>query len=377
MSFSDTAPAAGTIGFLQALGLNQSSQVAGQTASYQITQNGVTGPTLYSNSNTIANAQPGVNLTLSAIGTTSVTVAQDTTTAVNNVQTFVTQFNQLVDLIDKDTAYDATNKTGAVLNGDSGVQALEGQLRMLVSSAAPGLGGQYTSLANLGISTGKVGAAVGTTNHLSLDTDKLTAALKDNPSAVMAVFGGNATSTLNPDGSGNPTAGSWISGITGTPTSQYGRYKISVDSAGALTSIFTPAGQSTLGATNDTLVGGLNSTLISGLTITSGALPPAGSTFTDTVWVGGSGVLGRLDDFLTGSLGSGGLFQSESDSSTAELADLTKRISNMNDVLDQQQQALQKKFTAMETALAQINSQGSSLASSLSGLNNSSSNSKN
>ena len=71
---------------------------------------------------------------------------------------------------------------------------------MLVSSAAPGLGGQYTSLANLGITTGKVGAAIGTTNHLTVDTDKLTKALQDNPSAVMAVFGGTPTSTLNPDG---------------------------------------------------------------------------------------------------------------------------------------------------------------------------------
>src|SRR4029079_14903875 len=102
--------------------------------------------------------------------------------------------------------------------------------------------------------------------------------------------------------------------------------------------------QSTLGATSSTLTGGLNTTLISGLTITSGALPPVGSTFTDTVWVGGSGVLGRLDDFLTGTLGSGGLFQSETDSTTSQLADLTKRIANMNDVLDQQQSALQKKF---------------------------------
>ena len=37
MTLSDTAPAAGKIGFLQALGLNQSNQVVGQTASYQIT----------------------------------------------------------------------------------------------------------------------------------------------------------------------------------------------------------------------------------------------------------------------------------------------------------------------------------------------------
>src|SRR6266542_752429 len=177
MTLSDTAHAAGKIGFLQALGLNASNQVAGQTAQYQLTQNGVAGPTLYSNSNSISNVVPGVSLTLAGTGNTTVTVAQDTATATNNVQAFVAQFNQLVDLIDQQTAYDPATKKGAVLNGDSSVQTLEGQLRTLVTSAAPGLGGQYTSLASLGISTGKVGSAIGTTNHLSVDTAKLTAAL--------------------------------------------------------------------------------------------------------------------------------------------------------------------------------------------------------
>ena len=365
MTLSDSAPAAGKVGLLQALGLSASNQVVGQTAQYQITQNGVAGPTLYSNSNSITNAVPGVNLTLAGTGTSTISVAQDTTTAVNNVQTFVTAFNSLVDLIDQDTAYDPNKKQGSILTGDAGIQGLEGQLRTLLSSAAPGVSGQYTSLANLGISTGSFGAVIGTTNHLTVDTAKLTAALQNNPSAVTAVLGGNPTATMNPGSSGNATSGTWISSLSGTPTGQYGQYKLTVDSTGAITSVFTPQGSAALGATAATLTGGVNRTLIPGITINGGALPPAGQTRTDTIWVGGAGVLGRLDAYLTNSLGTAGVFQSETDTTNAEVQSLTQRISDMNVQLAQQQQTLQQQFTAMETALAQINSQGGSLLASM------------
>jgi flagellar hook-associated protein 2 len=365
MTLSDSAPAAGKIGFLQALGVSASNQVVGQTAQYQITQNGVAGPTLYSNSNSISNAVPGVSLTLTGTGTSTVSVAQDTTTAVTNVQAFATAYNSLADLIQQDTAYDSTKKQGAVLTGDIGIQGLQGQLRTLLSSAAPGVSGQYNSLANLGVSTGSVGAAVGTTNHLTVDTAKLTAALQNNPSAVTSVLGGSATARINPDGSGNPAAGRWINSLSGTPTGQYGQYKLTVDSTGAITSVFTPQGSTPLGATSATLTGGVNNTLISGISINAGALPPAGQTRTDTIWVGGSGVLGRLDAYLTNSLGNAGVFQSESDSTSAEVQSLTNRINDMNVSLAQQQQTLQRQFTAMETALAKINAQGGSLLASL------------
>jgi flagellar hook-associated protein 2 len=365
MTLSDSAPAAGKIGFLQALGLNTSNQVVGQTAQYQVTQNGVPGPVLYSNSNSISNVVAGVSVTLTGTGNTTIGVAQDTSTAVGNVQKFVSAFNSLVDLIDQDTAYDATKNQAGVLTGDPGIQALEGQLRTLVSSAAPGVGGQYTSLSNLGISTGAVGSAVGTTNHLTVDSGKLTAALQNNPSAVLSVFGGTATGTLNPDGSGNPTTGAWISSLAGTPTGQFGTYKLSIDSTGAITSVFTPVGGTSLAAVSGTLTGGANTSLIAGMTITSGALPPAGTTWTDTVSVGGSGVLGRLDAFLTSALGTQGVFQTESDSAQSEVQGLTNRINDMNVQLAQQQQTLQAQFTAMETALAQINAQGGSLMASM------------
>ena len=92
MSLSDT-----TGNFLAAMHVTGGApQVYGGAAKYTITQNGATGLAQYSNTNTVNNALPGVSLTLASAGTSAtITVAQDTTTAVTNINTFVTQFNSL------------------------------------------------------------------------------------------------------------------------------------------------------------------------------------------------------------------------------------------------------------------------------------------
>jgi len=130
--------------------------------------------------------------------------------------------------------------------------------------------------------------------------------------------------------------------------------------------VFTPSGGGPLAPTTGTIAAnGSNSTLISGLTINAGALPAAGTTRSDTVWFGQPGILGRLNDFLNTTLGSNGIFQSESNNATSEIQDLNSQINNMNDQLTLQQQSLQQQFTAMEAALAQLQGQGASMLASL------------
>ncbi len=82
--------------FLNAVGLTAGSvQTAGAPAEYTITQNGTTTATQYSNTNSVTNALPGVNLTLTGQGSASITVAQDTGAASRNVQSFVDAFNSV------------------------------------------------------------------------------------------------------------------------------------------------------------------------------------------------------------------------------------------------------------------------------------------
>jgi flagellar hook-associated protein 2 len=365
ISISEAASPAGQVGLLDALGIVGTAQQFGQTAEYTITQNGVVGPTQYSNSNSVSGAVSGVTLTLAATGTTTITVAQDTANAVKNVQSFVDQFNQLVDLVEQSTGYNATTKTGGVLMGDPSVQGLMSQIRSLVSSKSPSASGTYTTLASIGISTGVVGSAVGTTDHLTLDQSKLTSVLQSNPTAVTSVLTGTVTATLNPDTNGNARAGSWITSLSGTPIgSVYGTYKVTLDPSGTVTSVFAASGQSAQPAVSGSIAAaGSNTTLINGLTISTGALPA--TLRTDTIWFGQSGVLGRLNDYLNGVLGPNGAFTAEQNQSSSQLRDIDKQVRYATDRLELRRKTLQRQFTAMELAMNKLQMQGSQLFSKL------------
>jgi flagellar hook-associated protein 2 len=321
----------------------------------------------------VTNALPGVSLTLSGEGSTSITVAQDTTTTVNNVQAFVSQFNALVDLIADDTKYDPDSKKAGVLQGDATIIGIGSQLRSLVSDVAllPS-GTAYRTLADIGISTGAFGAALGTTRHLNVDTTKLTKALQDNPQAVLNMLSGlTGTTTVTSDAT-NP----WSASITGQPAGQVysGTYAITYQpSDGSLASVFTPVSGGARASTNGTITAGaVNATLVPGLVITArNPLPSAAGTDRVTWNVNTRGVLQRLNDYLQNTLSATGVFQAEQNTAQSDLANISKQIANQNDLLAQKQQSLQAEFTAMEVALSKLQTQSASLFAKL-GINSNS-----
>jgi flagellar hook-associated protein 2 len=365
ISFVEDNSAGGAL--LHSLNLTGATQTFGAAAQYTTTQNGVTSATQFSNSNTVVSVVQGVSLTLLGTGTTSVSIAQDTTTATKNLQAFVTNFNTMVDLLDKDTAYDATSKTAGVLAGDSSIINLARQLRSQVAQAAVvPAGSAYRTMGDIGISTGVYGSAVGTTNHLVLDTDKLTAALQSNPQAVTQLLSG-LTGTTTPTGSATSP---WIATATGTPYNQVnsGTYKVTFDPIGnKLTSVFTSSNGTIQPSTTSTIAaGGTNSSLIPGMTLV-GLNPLPSSAGTDTIAynVTGRGILQSLNDYITKARGPNGIFASESNNANSSIASFSLQIANQNQLLAQRQATLQSQFTAMEVALSQLQAQGASLSSSI------------
>ncbi len=348
--------------FLQAMQLTTATQAYGTTAQYAIDSRAVQ----YSNSNTIANAVPGVTLNLvrtdpSAV---TVTVAQDADTAAKNLRAFVDQFNQLVAKIQDLTKYDATNKQASVLTGDVTVLGLERTIRSAVASPAEGLAGAYRSFADIGISTGAYGSAVGSTSQLVLDEAKLRTALADNPGAVQGVVSAlAATATLR-------TGGTWIGSISGLPRDQVysGSYAVTWDGTSAVTATFTRSLDGlTLPQTSGTISpGGTNSSLILGITIAANA---SGSG-TDSIdyTVSSRGVLQSLNAYVNQALGPDGAFQAVETSANDQIRALDQRIQAMEDRLALRRQQLQKKFTALEVALSKLQGQGSQLASALASL---------
>jgi flagellar hook-associated protein 2 len=142
------------------------------------------GITVTSTSNSFADIVPGVTLTLGAdtvVGAIStLEVKRDSAKLSTAVSDLVTSVNAILAEIDKDTAWDATTKKGAVLSGDGGVRSLRDKVLSTVFST------DGSSLAKVGISTTRDGT-------LTFDATAFGAAYAADPAGTAAKF----TSTAN------------------------------------------------------------------------------------------------------------------------------------------------------------------------------------
>ena len=102
------------------------------------------------------------------------------------------------------------------------------------------------------------------------------------------------------------------------------------------------------------------------MSISVGALPTSGS-LTDSITVGQTGILSGLSDYVSTSLGKGGLFDTQHTTATSALKALADKITAANSQIALKQQTLQSQFTAMEVALTKLQSQGSQLTSTVNG----------
>ena len=139
--------------------------------------------TLHRSSNTITDAIPGVTLSLTkttGISTVSVNVTRDNSAVKTNIQNFVKAYNDIMTFVNKDTAYDVTTKTGAILYNETSVRGFISQLRSALSTPIDGLT-TYASVGEIGFQTNRDGTII-------LDNSKLDSALSSNYNAVKSLF---------------------------------------------------------------------------------------------------------------------------------------------------------------------------------------------
>ncbi|WP_454725107.1 MULTISPECIES: flagellar filament capping protein FliD [Cupriavidus] len=142
----------------------------------------VNGLAITSASNTVQGAVPGVTMTLSSLGSTTVGVSTDTSSMASAVQSFVTAYNTLQSTVAKLDSYDADTKTAGTLLGDSTVRTIESQLRGVFNTAPTG-----SNALNLT----QVGIGFNADGSMSLDPSKLNAALTSNRAGVQQLFSGS------------------------------------------------------------------------------------------------------------------------------------------------------------------------------------------
>lgn len=154
-------------------------------ANAQLTVNNIA---IQSETNTVKDAIPGVTLTLQKEGTASVIIADDTQKAVDAVKGFIDQYNSVVDFIEQQTKYDSRTKKAGTLFGESMVQSISSSLSKRVLEKVPGLAGALNTLGQVGVTTSRFVPGSPVSGKLTFDQAEFTAALQDNPQAVMSLF---------------------------------------------------------------------------------------------------------------------------------------------------------------------------------------------
>lgn len=344
--------------FLAAMGVTGATQTVGVNAAYSI--NG--GPTRYSATNVIDDAVSGVSITVRDTTTQAVKVdiSVQTQNVVDAVTQFVSAFNDATKVMADLTKYDSTGKTAnGVLFGDGAVRMIQTNLRSPVTSAVPGLASGIRTMSDIGVSFGAVGAAVGSTDTLQFDAQKLIAALKTQPEAVASLFTAfSPTATLSAGGTGS------IASISGTPTqaTRTGTYSIASSITGALTATFTANDGSAPTTTSGNITaGGANSTLIPGVTLTgTGAL--AAGTNTITIGASQQGFAKTLVEYIGVLTKTGGLLKVRTEAMQSTVDDISDQIARMEARLAVKEQQLVKKFSQMESTIARLQTQQQALS---------------
>ena len=115
----------------------------------------INGLDVTSTSNTVTAAVEGVSFTLKKITSSPVliSVTKDTAKATAGVNGLITAFNQFNTEINSLTSYNATTASGSVLTGDATLRNLASNVRASLNAAVANSGGQYSTLAELGITT--------------------------------------------------------------------------------------------------------------------------------------------------------------------------------------------------------------------------------
>ena len=235
--------------FLSAAGLTKASgatTVVGAQASVTVAGPSGVSNTYYSNSNTVTNAIPGVQLTLGNFTSPyTVSVSSDSSKFVNALNTFVSAYNGAITEINNATMAPAvitpqpgssTTATSASVGGgvlwNSEIQSVKDRLTSLVTGFFGNSTGSYNSLTAIGLqltdsfntlTTSSNGAQTSANQPVStqqmqgtdgtfqpLNVSKLTAALAANPSQVEQIFQG-ATGLDN-------ILGGYLGQVTGLPT---------------------------------------------------------------------------------------------------------------------------------------------------------------
>ncbi len=147
--------------------------------------------TIVKSSNTITDAIEGVTLNLlkaDSSETLNLKVSSSNTSVKEDIESFVSSYNELYKFIDEQLSYDPESGETNPLLGDPTLLEIRRRITDSISGIIPGLSGAaYKSLSQVGITTDYK------TGELLIDDAVLSSVLGTNPDAVSKLFIGTAT----------------------------------------------------------------------------------------------------------------------------------------------------------------------------------------
>jgi flagellar hook-associated protein 2 len=129
-------------------------------------------------SNTVSTAINGLTLNLINVGSSTLSVSNDSSKATNALTNLVSTYNSFVGIYQNLTKYDATSGTAGAMIGDATLNSINSTLSSIVGGTANG-----ATLSSIGISLQVDGT-------LKLDSGKLATALSDGGKTVGNLFAG-------------------------------------------------------------------------------------------------------------------------------------------------------------------------------------------
>ncbi len=136
-------------------------------------------------SNEISDIISGVTLTLTSTGSATLSVTNNISAITQQVQNFVTAYNNFDTFMDQNASYDAETKKAGPLLGDSIARTMQNNIRSILGSAVTGTGSNaYQYLSQIGITFQDDGS-------LKFDSTKFQEALENNFEDVKKLFTGD------------------------------------------------------------------------------------------------------------------------------------------------------------------------------------------
>ena len=160
----------------------------------------IDGIEISSSSNSFTTGENGLTLTAVKLGSSTITVQNDSAKIVSAAQAFVDSFNEVAKLIKSNSSYDASTKTSQALTGDSSTRSVLSTLGNARTTTPDTLSSAvFKTLGELGITIQQSGL-------LKLDETKLNKAISTSASDVvttLSAYGksfGNAVMTMQDTG---------------------------------------------------------------------------------------------------------------------------------------------------------------------------------